>query len=198
MVFVNSYIPPNYDLIEQQEVRINFEQSLDILNENIKFCKDKPNPRLIGECEYPIKNEIKILEFKQKSEIFVVGPITYYYAGGEVEVSEQGMAVFNLKMLAENMGSSDTVLLHCGGASSCNYNIWDGKKGFIHSSHDFAAGNVGINPGQAKFFNITFGPAQGYGNYVNFEYDPSKEYFLKIDESFGSANIPLQLVLKNM
>ncbi|MDH3312230.1 MAG: hypothetical protein OEM28_03675 [Nitrosopumilus sp.] len=35
-----------------------------------------------------------------------------------------------------------------------------------------------------------------YGNYVDFEYDQSKEYSLLIDESFESAEIPLELVLK--
>ncbi|MDH3502507.1 MAG: hypothetical protein OEL69_08395 [Nitrosopumilus sp.] len=36
---------------------------------------------------------------------------------GEVEVSEHGMAVFNLKMVAENSSSSDVVLIHCSGAT---------------------------------------------------------------------------------
>lgn len=193
IMFVNSFVPPSYDVIEQKEVQIDFEKRLSILNENLKICKDEKNPGLIAECEYPIKNEITLLEFKQKSKIFVVGPITYYYAGGKVDISRQGTAIFNLEMLAENNGSSDTVLLHCGGAASCNYHIWDGINTYIHSSNDFAAGSVGLRPGQAKFFNILFGPAQGYGNYVNFEYDSSKEYFLRITEPFGSADIPLEL-----
>jgi len=137
-----------------------------------------------------------MLEFKQKSKTFVVGPITYYYAGGEVEVSEQGMAVFNLEMLAENTGSSDVVLLHCSGALSCNYHLWNGETKFKFSSTNFAAGNMGINSGQTIFINIVFGPGQGYGNYVDFEYDSSKEYSLLIDEYFGSAEIPLELVPK--
>ena len=196
IVFANSYIPPSYDVIVQQQEPIDIEKRLDILYEHLIPCKDEENPRLIAECEYPIKNEIIQLEFIQKSKMYVVGPITYYYAGGEVEVSEQGTAVFNLEMLAENTGSPDVVLLHCSGAISCNYHLSDGKTKFKFSSANFAAGNIGINPGQTKFINIIFGPAQGYGNYVDFEYDPSKEYFLKIDESFGSADIPLELALK--
>ena len=194
-MFVNSYIPPSYDVIEQQEP-IDIEKRLDVLYENLKPCQSGENPRLIAECEYPIKNEIKMLEFKQKSKTFVVGPITYYYSGGEVEVSKQGMAVFSLEMLAENTGSSDVVLLHCSGALSCNYHLWDGKTKYKFSSTNFAAGNVGINPGQTKFANIIFGPGQGYGNYVDFEYDPSKEYYLLIEEYFGSIEIPLELTLK--
>ncbi|MDH3313540.1 MAG: hypothetical protein OEM28_10405 [Nitrosopumilus sp.] len=64
------------------------------------------------------------------------------------------------------------------------------------SSHDFAAGNIGINSGQARFLNIVYGPGQGYGNYVDFQYDPSKEYALLIDEPFGSVEIPLELTSK--
>jgi hypothetical protein len=182
-------------MIEQKE-STDIQKRLDTLSENLIQCKEQLNSRLITECEYPIKNEIKQLEFKQKSKAFVVGPITYYYAGGQVEVSEQGMAVFNLEMLAENTGSSNVVLLHCSGALSCNYYLWDGKTKFKFSSNNFAAGNIGINPGQTKLLNIVFGPGQGYGNYVDFEYDPSKEYHLLIDEPFGSAEIPLELALK--
>ena len=171
---------------------------MDVLYEDLLACKDETNSRLVAICEYPIKNEIKMLEFKQKSKKFVVGPITYYYAGGEVEVSEQNVAVFNLELLAENTGSSDVVLLHCSGALSCNYHLSDGKTKFKFSSNNFAAGNIGINPGQTKFVNIVFGPGQGYGNYVDFEYDPSREYVLQIDEQFGSAEIPLELVSKTM
>jgi len=196
VIFVNNNIPPSYDIIEKSAVPIDFKKTLDSLYENLKACKDEKNPGLIAECEYPIKNEIQIVEFKQKSKMFDVGPITYYYAGGQVEVSEHGVAVFNLKMLAENTGSSDAVSLHCAGAVSCNYHVWDGKTNYIHSSHDFTAGSVWISPGQAKFFSIIFGPAQGYGNYVDFEYDSSKKYFLRITESFGSADIPLELVSK--
>ena len=195
VVFVNSYIPHSYDVIEQQEP-INIEKRLDVLYENLIPCKNEENQGLMAECEYPIKTEIRMLEFKQKSKTFLVGPITYYYAGGEVEVSEQGTAVFNLEILAENTGSSDVVLLHCSGALSCNYHLWDGKTKYKFSSTNFAAGNIGINPSQTKFINIIFGPGQGYGNYVDFEYDPSKEYSLLIEEYFGSAEIPLELVLK--
>jgi hypothetical protein len=198
VVFVNSYIPHTYDLVEQEIEPIDIEKRLDVLYEDLLACKDDANSRLVAICEYPIKNEIKMLEFKQKSKKFVVGPITYYYAGGEVEVSEQDVAVFNLELLAENTGSSDVVLLHCSGALSCNYHLSDGKTKFKFSSNNFAAGNIGINPGQTKFVNIVFGPGQGYGNYVDFEYDPSREYVLQIDEQFGSAEIPLELVSKTM
>lgn len=194
VVFINSFIPISYDIIDRQKTDIDIEKRLETLNEHLTSCNKEETPRLVAECQYPIRNEIKVLEFKQKSRTFDVGPITYYYTGGEVEVSEHGMAVFNLKMLAENTGSSDVALIHCSGAYSCNYYVWDGNARFIFSSHNFAAGNIGINPGQARFFNIVFGPAQGYGNYVDFEYYPSKEYFLLIDEPFGSAQVPLNLV----
>jgi hypothetical protein len=197
IVFINNNIPPSYDIVEKPAVQIDFKKTLDALDENLKACKDKKIPGLVANCQYPIKNQIQILEFKQKSKSFVVGPITYYYAGGQVEVSEHGVAVFNLKMLAENTGSPDMVALHCAGAVSCNYHIWDGKTSYIHSTHDFTAGSVWISPGQAKFFSIVFGPAQGYGNYVDFEYEPSKEYFLRITEPFGSADIPLELSTKS-
>ena len=50
-----------------------------------------------------------------------------------------------------------------------------------------------LKPGQAKEINFMFGPAIGYGSYVDFEYDSTKQYFFQIFESWGSEKIPLDL-----
>lgn len=81
---------------------------------------------------------------------------------------------------------------------SCNYRILDDNINFTYSSHDFAAGSIKINLGQVRFFNIVFGTAKGYRNYVDFEYKSLKEYRLLIDESFGKTEIPLELASKKV
>ena len=60
-------------------------------------------------CEYLIKEEIKILEYKQKSKIYAVGPTTHHYSGGKVKASDKVITVFNLSMLAENTDSLETL-----------------------------------------------------------------------------------------
>ena len=45
VVFVNSYILPSYDMIEQQqETQIDLEKRLDVLYEDLKPCKDRRIP----------------------------------------------------------------------------------------------------------------------------------------------------------
>lgn len=51
VVFVNTYIPHSYDVIEQQKP-INIEKRLDVLYENMISCQNEENPRLIAECEH--------------------------------------------------------------------------------------------------------------------------------------------------
>ena len=73
--------------------------------------------------------------------------------------------------------------------------IWDGGHKWVNSGSDFTSGNVVVKPGQARFVNILWGPAIGYGSYENFEYDANKDYFLRIAEPFGKLDLPLNLVV---
>ena len=71
----------------------------------------------------------------------------------------------------------------------------DGGKKWVNSGSDFTSGNIVLKPGQAKFANILWGPAIGYGSYENFEYDSGKDYYLRIAEPFGKLDLPLNLIV---
>lgn len=148
------------------------------------------------DCEKPIKHAITVHQYKQDSEKFAVGPITYYWKGigsegNEFEISPTGQPILSIRMLAENT-SSDIVALNCTSPSICSYDVWDGSKSFKYSGMDFTSGQIVLNPGDSREFNILFGPNIGYGG-TEFEYDSSKSYVFRINESFGSANVPLPL-----
>jgi hypothetical protein len=57
---------------------------------------------------------------------------------------------------------------------------------------DFTNGQVVLKPGEAKIFNMMFGPNIGGGG-TTFEYDSAKDYHFRINESYGSGSIPLNL-----
>jgi len=97
-----------------------------------------------------------------------------------------------VKILAVNTDSNSNVSLMCSGPAVCNYDVTNGDKVFKYSSTDFTSGNITLKPDQAREFEIFFGPNIGYGG-TTFKYDSSKEYFFRINESFGSASIPLNL-----
>ncbi|HXV67271.1 MAG TPA: peptidase [Nitrosopumilaceae archaeon] len=162
------------------------------LEAELQACQEitKAYDRL--KCEDAIELKIKIAEYKVNSKIYQVGPITFYYPGAEVETMSSGQANLNIQILAENTGSNDNVVLMCTGPSVCNYDVWNGEKAFKYSSTDFTSGQIALKPGVAKEISIFFGPNIGYGG-TTFEYDSTKDYYFRISEPWGSAEIPLEL-----
>ena len=167
------------------------------LKSELEACQEiKSNDKRL-DCEKPIKAKIELLLFKEKSTPYQVGPITFYYPGigmlgNEFELSQSGQALLTIWIMAENTGSNDNVVLMCTGPSICNYDVWNGQKAFKYSSTDFVSGQIVIKPGDARKFNMLFGPNIGYGG-TTFEYDSSKEYFFRISEPWGKTQIPLNL-----
>jgi hypothetical protein len=147
-------------------------------------------------CEKEIKLSLEFTEFKKISDSYDVGTITYYYPGignlgNDFEISSSGQAMLRLRILAENIGT-DVVSLKCTGPSICNYDVWDGSKAYKYAGMDFVSGQIPINPGTSIIFNMMFGPNIGYGG-NQFEYDESKSYDFRVNESFGSIDIPLKI-----
>ena len=166
-----------------------FEAELEKCSEIVKAYK-----RI--DCEKPIDKEIMLYKYKTDAESFDIGPITYYWfgvgsEGNEFEITSSGQAILSVRMLAENT-SSEVTAIHCTSPSICAYDVWDGSKAFKYSGMDFTSGQIVLNPGDTREFNILFGPNIGYGG-TEFEYDSSKSYTFRINEDFGSANIPLKL-----
>jgi hypothetical protein len=160
--------------------------------DELKRCQERPNQREQLQCEREIKTKHEIEQFKTIAVKHQVGPITFYYAGATVEQSAKSDVV-NLRFLVENTGSKDNVTLFCTGPAACNYDVSDGQTTYKYSSQDFTSGQIVLKPGQSKFINMLFGPAIGYGSYVDFVFDPQKQYTFNVKEPWGSAAIPLNL-----
>jgi hypothetical protein len=147
-------------------------------------------------CEKEIKQNLEFAKFKESAIGYTAGSITYYYPGignfgNEFEISSSGQAMLRLRILVENTGD-DVISLKCTGPSICNYDVWDGTKSFKYAGMDFVSGQINLNPGTSKEFNMMFGPNIGYGG-TKFEYDASKNYQFRISEDFGNILIPLKL-----
>jgi len=148
-------------------------------------------------CERDAKVEITAYEIKSDSQQFQVGPITYYWTGLDTEgntfeITSSGQALLNLRILVENTGSDKNEALFCTGPAICNYDITNGDNVYKYSQMDFTNGQVVLKPGEAKTFNMMFGPNIGGGG-TTFEYDSAKDYHFRINESYGSGSIPLNL-----
>ena len=154
----------------------------------------KPYNRL--ECEKPIKKEMLLRDYQANAMRFDLGPVSYYWfgvgsEGNEFEITPTGQALLSVRMLAENTGDG-RASLDCTSPSICSYDVWDGTRSFKYSGMDFTSGQIVLNPGDSREFNILFGPNIGYGG-TQFEYDPSRTYHFRINEDFGSVEIALDL-----
>ena len=148
-------------------------------------------------CERDVKDKITAKYFKENSQAVEVGPVTYYWPGlntegNTFEITSSGQALLSLRILVENTGSSQNESLFCTGPAICNYDVTNGDAEYKYSGMDFTNGQVILKPGESKIFNMFFGPNIGGGG-TTFEYDSKKDYHFRINESFGSSSIPLNL-----
>ncbi|MGI9567218.1 MAG: peptidase [Nitrosopumilus sp.] len=166
------------------------------LEEKLEKCSEITTAYKRIDCEKPVKQQITLHKYKEGAQSFDLGPITYYWfgvgsEGNEFEISPTGQPLLSIRMLAENT-SSEVTSLNCTSPSICSYDVWDGTKSFKYSGMDFTSGQIVLNPGNAREFNILFGPNIGYGG-TEFEYDASKSYQFRINEDFGKVSIELNL-----
>lgn len=166
--------------------------AVDPMQEKLNACKAKETQREQYECEKALRANQGSGEFKSKATATTIGPITFYYAGATVEKSG-GKDIVNLRFLVENTGSKENVSLYCTGPAVCNYDMSDGTTTYKYASQDFTNGQIVLKPGTSRTFNMLFGPAIGYGSYVEFKFDPSKQYTFNVKEPWGSGSIPLNL-----
>jgi len=174
----------------------NTDSKLAALQAELEKCSEITTAYKRIDCEKPIKKAITLHTYKIDAKQFDLGPITYYWLGvgsegNEFEISPTGQAILSIRILAENT-SSEIVSLNCTSPQICSYDIWDGTKAFKYSGMDFTSGQIALNPGDTREFNILFGPNIGYGG-TKFEYDSSKDYVFRISESWGNGEIPLNL-----
>ena len=165
---------------------------VDPLQQKLAECKTKKTQREQYECEKALKASSGSDEFRSKAAKTTIGPIIFYYAGATVEKTS-GKDIVNLKFLVENTGSKDNVALYCTGPAVCNYDVSDGTTTYKYAAQDFTNGQIVLKPGASRTFNMLFGPAIGYGSYVDFKFDSSKQYTFNVKEPWGSGSIPLNL-----
>ena len=196
-----------YQAAPKEETKSQSSGNAD-LDAMLAACDDgEKNGREIRDCEKAIKDEYKLTTYMNSGEKYQLGNVAIYYVADWQEETRKGVKQYNniaytatgqpllnLQILVQNTGTSNETLM-CTSPSICNYSVWDGGKKWVNSGSDFTSGNIVLKPGQAKFANILWGPAIGYGSYENFEYDSGKDYYLRISEPFGKLDLPLNLVV---
>jgi len=190
-------VPMSQNAPSQQESTMSSNSELLALQAELDKCAEINRAYDRLNCERDTKHEITAYNMKGNSQVFQVGPVTYYWPGLDTdgntfEITSSGQALLNLRILVENTGSTQNEALFCTGPAICNYDITNGDKEYKYSQMDFTNGQVVLKPGESKIFNMMFGPNIGGGG-TTFEYDSGKDYHFRINESYGSDSIPLNL-----
>ena len=190
-------IPQTSDTPMATEKKVSGDSELASLEAELEKCSEIKRAYERLDCEKAAKLNIQIYEYKKISTPNVIGPVTFYCPGlgtegNEFNLSETGQAILSIRMLAINTGSNDNITMICTGPSICAYDVTNGEKTFKYSGMDFTNGQLILKPGEARIFNMLFGPNIGYGG-TTFEYDSSKEYSFRVSESWGSGQIPIPL-----
>ena len=166
------------------------------LQAELEACAEIKKARDRVACEDEVEWRIKVAWYKASSEAYEVGPITYYYPGlgtdGNSFYMQGEQPILDVTMLAINERGAENVALSCTSPSVCGYDVFDGSRAFKYAGTDFTSGQHVIRPGEAREFNILFGPNIGYGG-TQLEYDASRDYTFRIKEAFGGADVPLDL-----
>ena len=189
-------IPTSEIIQADQDIVISDNSELALLQTELDDCSKITRNYERLNCEKSAKHEIDAYGYKLVSQSFQTGPVTYYWPGFETEgnsfeITSSGQAMLRLRILVENTGSSQEALF-CTGPAICNYDVTNGSTSYKYSGMDFTNGQVVLNPGESKVFNMFFGPNIGGGG-TTFEYDSVNEYYFRGDEPFGSVSIPLNL-----
>ncbi|MFB5633155.1 MAG: peptidase, partial [Nitrosopumilus sp.] len=95
-------------------------------------------------CEKAAEHKIAVYEYKQNSQTYQAGPITYYWSGlgtegNSFEISSSGQALLYLRFMAENTGSDSNEALYCTGPAVCNYDVTNGSNDYKYSQMDFTS-----------------------------------------------------------
>jgi hypothetical protein len=181
---------------ESTDMTNTADKVLESLQAEFATCQEITKAYERIQCQNDVQLRMDVHYYKHNSDIYETGPITFYYPGigseGNDFFMEGDQPILTVRILAENTGSNDNVAMLCTGPAVCNYDVWDGSKAFKYSGMDFTNGQIVLKPGDARVFNMLFGPNIGYGG-TQFQYDASKEYVFRISEPWGSVQIPLEL-----
>jgi hypothetical protein len=143
--------------------------------------------KLSGADKYLCKKDLelskKIQDDKTKAIPYVIGPVTFYYVNNHIEKTSQGGTLLTIYFVVENTGSSKDVTLSCSRQNSCNYVLSDGKKEIQYTTNTLVYGTLTLKPHVPKLLEWSF--------FQGLNYDPAKDYSLKIKEPWGSGTIPL-------
>ena len=190
-------------LVNAGIIQVSTKETSDVLSQNpanqtsanvdTSKCNNAATPADKETCISDMENEKEIESKIANSTPYTAGPVTYYLVGTDAINTGDGEMVI-VHTVIENTGSlSKNPDLYCTGPFACNYHLSDGQGGYPPAIYSLTSGHLEVVYHKPVVIDWNFYSKEHVGG---FDFDPSKQYYLKVDEPFGSVSIPLKLKLQ--
>ena len=145
-------------------------------------CQRFTTPAEKETCLKQIEYDAKINNAIEKSTLYVIGSITFYYVDSESQAADDGKILLTIHFVVENNDNQE-VTITCLRQDSCNYALSDGEKEIPYATNTLVYGSLTLPAKTQKFLDWTF--------YSNF--DTSKNYSFLVKEPWGTGSIPVKI-----
>lgn len=162
-------------------------------NSDTTSCENEKTPADKETCFVNIENEQALKTKMENSTQYTVGPVTYYLTGVDAINTGDGEMVIIHTIIENTQSPSNNPDLFCTGPFACNYHLSDGQGDYPPSIFSLTSGHLELVYHKPVPIDWNFYSKEHVGG---FGFDPTKQYYLKIGESFGSTSIPLKLNLQ--
>lgn len=162
-------------------IYINSEQN-STTNNQASQCSGLSTPAEKETCLQQIEYDNKIKSSIASAVPYVIGPVTFYYIGNELQPADNGKSILTIHFVVEDDTEQD-VTMSCPHQDSCNYVLSDGTKEIPFATNTLVYGSLTLTPNVPKFVDWTFYDV----------FDTTKNYLFLVKEPWGKGSIQLKI-----
>ncbi|MDE2588374.1 MAG: hypothetical protein KGL95_01740 [Patescibacteria group bacterium] len=161
----------------------------DIINVNLnsnandtRQCDNFTTPAERETCLEQAQRDAKIKDVIANATHYEVGPLTFYYAGNQVQPADGGKSILTLHFVVRD-NVDQQVTMSCQNQGSCNYVLSDGIRNIKSVTNTLVYGSLTLVPKTPTFVDWTYYDI----------FDIQKNYTFVVNEAWGAGSIPLKI-----
>lgn len=162
-------------------IYINSEQNSTANNPELQ-CNNLTTPAEKETCLQQIEYDTKIKSSIASSTKYVIGPVTFYYVGSELQPADDSKSILTVHFVVEDDANQD-VTMSCPRQESCNYVLSDGEKEIPYATNTLVYGSLTLITKTPKFVDWTFYDV----------FDTARNYSFLVKEPWGAGSIPIKI-----
>ncbi|MDE1763641.1 MAG: hypothetical protein KGH88_05295 [Thaumarchaeota archaeon] len=145
-------------------------------------CYNLTTPADKETCLQQIAYENKMRNSIASSTPYVIGPVTFYYAGSELLPADDDRSILTIHFVVKDNAGQE-ITMSCQNQNSCDYALSDGEKEIPYATNTLVYGSLTLPPDMPKFVDWTFYDV----------IDTTKHYSFLVKEPWGTGSIPIKI-----